>query len=248
MAESARIAGRIKEELARRRMTRERLAHEARISLSTLEKALAGRRPFTLPSLVRIEEALGLALRNGGAATQETRAEPMATAPDELGSYARPTVAWLEGSYLTLRPSFGSDRGVYAYRTDITWSEERARLTFREAGRIDAEFTQFGDVAVPHQSGHVYLVTNRHGQHRLVLLSRPTITGEMHGLLTTLQAGRGSQLTPIATPIVLAPLTAEPNPALGRIAEGHPAYPRYRSLLARTVADGYAVWRSLGSS
>jgi hypothetical protein len=53
------IAVRIREELARRRISREQAAHEARISLSTLEKALAGRRPFTLATLLRLEAALG---------------------------------------------------------------------------------------------------------------------------------------------------------------------------------------------
>ena len=46
---------------------------------------------------------------------------------------------------------------------------------------------------MPNQSGHIYLVTNRHGQHRLITVSRPTITGEMYGILTTLLAGRGSR-------------------------------------------------------
>ena len=62
---------------------------------------------------------------------------------------------------------------------------------------------------MPNQSGHIYLVTNRHGQHRLITVSRPTITGEMYGILTTLLAGRGSQLTPIAAPIAFVPLAGD---------------------------------------
>ena len=50
------------------------------------------------------------------------------------------------------------------------------------AERVDAEFSQYGEVAVPNQSGHIYLVTNRHGQHRLITVSRPMITGEMYGV------------------------------------------------------------------
>ena len=67
-------------------------------------------------------------------------------------------------------------------------------LAFRERERSDAAYAQFGEVAVPNQSGHIYLVTNRHGQHRLITVSRPTITGEMYGILTTLLSGRGSAL------------------------------------------------------
>lgn len=61
--QSRAIAEMIREELARRRISRQRLAEEARISLSTLEKALGGQRPFTLATTVRLEQALGLPLR-----------------------------------------------------------------------------------------------------------------------------------------------------------------------------------------
>lgn len=234
--ESEAIASLVREELARRRMSRQRLADEARISISTLEKALSGRRPFTLATTVRIEEVLGVALRrkpprgsivngNGG------------VAPDELGNYARPAVQWIEGSYLTIRPSFGEKSAVYAYRTEIYWDDATSTLAFREAERVDREFTQFGAVSVPHQSGHIYLVTNRHGQFRMVIVARPTISGEMHGILTTLQVGRGAQLTPTSAPIVLVPLEDRRDTAFGRIALGHASYARYRALLKRTLDD-----------
>jgi hypothetical protein len=47
-AQSRGLAAKVREELARRRISRQRLADEAKISLSTLEKALNGSRPFTL--------------------------------------------------------------------------------------------------------------------------------------------------------------------------------------------------------
>jgi transcriptional regulator with XRE-family HTH domain len=53
----------VREELARRRLSRQALADLAKISISTLEKALAGRRPFTLATTIRLEEALGASLR-----------------------------------------------------------------------------------------------------------------------------------------------------------------------------------------
>ncbi|HEX7946309.1 MAG TPA: transcriptional regulator, partial [Phenylobacterium sp.] len=46
------IATRVREELARRRLSRQALADLAKISISTLEKALAGRRPFTLATTI----------------------------------------------------------------------------------------------------------------------------------------------------------------------------------------------------
>jgi transcriptional regulator with XRE-family HTH domain len=234
------LAQRIREEIARRRLSRQAVADAARISLSTLDKALAGRRPFTLTTLVRLEASLGIALRPAAPAP----AEPVAvTAPDELGGYARATVRWLEGAYLTLRPSFSDPKSIYAHRTDISWDLAAGHLTFREAERLDRDYTQFGAVAVPHQSGHIYLSTNRHGQQRLAILSRPTITGDLHGLLTTLRAGRGSHLAPVALPLVLRPLLADATaPAYGSIPPHHPAHAGYARLLRSTTADGFATW------
>lgn len=242
--ENQSIALAVREELARRRISRQKLADLARISISTLEKALSGRRPFTLATIVRLEETLAIPLRralNANGANGRAPAEAAATASDEFGSYSRNSVAWLEGAYLTIRPSFGENGAVYAYRTDIAWDETASRLAFREAERIDADYTQFGFVSVPHQSGHIYFVTNRHGQYRMIVLARPIITGEMHGILTTLQAGRGAHLSPVATPIVMQPLKKLAKPVqYGRVTSASPAYPAYRALLKKTMDDHFA--------
>src|SRR3954447_19558039 len=61
--QSREIADTIREEIARRRISRQSLAELAKLSLSTLEKVLGGRRPFTLATTVRLEQALGVSLR-----------------------------------------------------------------------------------------------------------------------------------------------------------------------------------------
>src|SRR5881394_4247091 len=61
--QSRQIADTIREEIARRRISRQSLAELAKLSLSTLEKVLGGRRPFTLATMVRLEQALGVSLR-----------------------------------------------------------------------------------------------------------------------------------------------------------------------------------------
>ena len=99
--DNAAVAFRLREEIARRRLSRARLAESARLSVSTLEKALSGRRRFTLATIVRLEEALGASLREEA----EVEAIAPALAPAEMGSYARPAVQWIEGEYLTLRAS-----------------------------------------------------------------------------------------------------------------------------------------------
>jgi transcriptional regulator with XRE-family HTH domain len=238
--ESRSAAAHIAEELARRRMTRH-LAELARISLSTLEKALTGRRPFTLATVVRLEQALGVDLRTKTGVEAVPDLRP-GLAPDGLGSYSRPAVSWMEGDYLTLRPSFSEPRAIYAYLTQIRWDQTASNLVFTESERIDAEYTQGGQVSAPHQSGHIYLVTNKHGQYRMIIVARPTIKGEMHGILTTLQVGRGAQLTPVATPIVLAPVAAVKTPAFGQIKPGHDCYAPYRGYLKRTVDEPFALF------
>jgi transcriptional regulator with XRE-family HTH domain len=238
------IANRIREELARRRMSRRGLADIAKISISTLEKVLSGRRPFTLATTIRLEGALGVNLRTEAASAASVPAPIPATglAPGELGYYSRPSVAWLEGVYVTLRPSFSEPSAIYAYRTEILWDEESSRLAFRESERIDAAFSQAGAVAVPNQSGFVYFITNRNGQYRLVILSRPTISGEMHGIMTTLMSGRGSQLTPVSVPVVLVPPKAIGEARFGVIPVSDACHAVYRRYLKRTIEEPFALF------
>lgn len=242
LAESAAITDRILEELARRRVTRLKLADDAKISISTLEKALSGRRPLTLTTVVRIEQALGVTLRKKPVPAGEANGRGNGLAPDDLGSYARPAVSWIEGDYLTIRPSFSEPAAVYAYRTEIRWSEASSNLVFHEFDRTDVDYAQSGRVSIPHQSGHIYFVTHKHGQYRLVIVSRPTIKGELHGILLTLLAGTGARLSPAATPIVFVPLSRAGTIQYGQIRSGSSLYGSYRKLLKRTVDEPFAIF------
>lgn len=231
--DSRQIAAIVREHLARRRISRQRLADEAKISISTLEKALGGSRPFTAATLVRLEAALGIPLR-----PKPPAMEMETSAPVELGSYARAGVKWLEGDYLTLRPSFEVPNAIYAYLTQIQWNDAIRSLTFCEAERIDAPFAQKGMVSVPNKSGHIYLHTNDQGQMRLAILGRPLISGQMYGVLTTLLAGRGTQLLPVSAPFALIP--AKPDVTFGRVMETDSAYAEYRMHLNRIIGENFA--------
>jgi transcriptional regulator with XRE-family HTH domain len=239
--QSRQVAETIREEIARRRISRQSLAEQAKLSMSTLEKVLGGRRPFTLATTVRLEQALGVSLRRG---LETPAAAPVSegVAPEGLGSYSRRAVAWLEGIYLTIRPSFGDRDAIYAYRTEIAWDAAASSLIFRESERQDVAYTQYGEVAVPNQSGHIYLVTNRSGQHRLITVARLAISGEMYGIITTLLSGRGSQLTPIAAPIALVPLGIIRNPTFGRISADGENFAVYRAHLRRTIDEPFALF------
>jgi transcriptional regulator with XRE-family HTH domain len=222
-AQNRQIADRVREALARRRISRQALADEARISVSTLEKALAGDRPFSLASLVRIEQALGVGLR----AIAES-APPVA--PPDLGSYVRSAVTWHEGEYLTLRPAFEATGSILAYCTLIAWDDDRHCLRFSERERIDADYAQVGNVSLPPAKGKVYLyTTGRNGEMRLAILNSPTRNGELAGLLLTLAAGIPG--LPVTTPIVLAP--RRPEHQFGVFQRADAPFERYRSLLAQ---------------
>ncbi len=230
---SAALAVRVREELARRRMSRQGLADLARISLSTLEKALNGARPFTLSTVVRLETALGVTLR----AAEVAAPQPPNTAM--LGAYTADAVRWLQGDYLTLRPSLEVAGAIFAYRTEIAWDAAQGCLAFREAQRQDAPFAQRGVVSVPNKSGHVYLHTNDDGQFRLAVLSRPLIGGEMYGLLTTLQAGPGSHLVPVSAPLALVPFAATAQ-VLGRVTAQDEVFGAYNAHLTKVIQGGFA--------
>ncbi|MCR4264904.1 helix-turn-helix transcriptional regulator [Nitratireductor sp. ZSWI3] len=243
--QNARLAERIREEIARRRISRQRLADEACISLSTLEKALSGHRPFTLATIIRLEQAMGVVLREHNDVAAASFADGNGHAAEELGAYSRAAVSWLEGAYLTLRPSFGMTQAIFAYCIEISWDTDAARLSFHERERVDAAFSQQGVVSVPNLSGHVYLVTNMSGQYRVAILSRPSIAGEMFGILTTLRVGQGAQLIPASTPLALVPLAGVENPSFGRTVKGDRHYDDYAAVLRKALDEGYASFPTI---
>nr|WP_206364705.1 helix-turn-helix transcriptional regulator [Sphingomonas populi] len=240
--ENDQIAARLREELARRRISRQALADMARISLSTLEKALSGSRPFSLATVVRIEDVLATALRPGSAAPSPP--PDALLAPAHMGSYSRPAVRWIEGAYLTLRPAFSQPGAIYAYCTEIFWDSAGAHLRFTESERADRTFTQAGYVSMPNLSGHTYLVTSEEGQYRLIMLGRGTRERRMFGLLSTLQAGPGSQLLPVASPIALVPLEQIEDPHFGVLLAGNDFYAPYRQILDHAVASDFCRWHA----
>src|SRR5438552_14354053 len=83
--QSRQIAATIREEIALRRVSRQTLAEQAKLSLSTLEKVLSGRRPFTLATTVRLEQALGVTLRKTGDVAPLVAPVNGDIAPDGLG-------------------------------------------------------------------------------------------------------------------------------------------------------------------
>jgi transcriptional regulator with XRE-family HTH domain len=230
------VALRLREEIARRRISRQGLAETARVSVSTLEKALSGSRPFTLATVIRLEDALGTPLR---AQSPAAFANAPVLAPPHMGSYAREAVRWIEGKYLTLRPSFGDPQAIYAYRTDIVWDPSLGHLVFAESDRIDGVFAQAGYVSMPNLSGHIYLMTSESGQYRMIVLGRATRERRMFGLLSTLQVGAGSQLVPVACPMAFVPVEHVQDARFGVITPADALFERYRTALDSAVDQDF---------
>jgi transcriptional regulator with XRE-family HTH domain len=229
----------VREEIARRRISRQALADMAKISLSTLEKALAGTRPFTLATVIRIEEALGTRLR-----PMDAIAASPELAPAHLGAYSHASIKWIEGQYLTLRPSFKQPDALFSYALNIRWSSEDGYLVFAESQREDAKFEQKGIVSMPNLSGHIYLVTNDDGQHRMMVLGRPTIDHILYGILTTLQVGHGSQLVPVSCPVALIKWEQATEPMIGSVSANCAQYEQYRQLLDTATNGDYVRFYS----
>ena len=151
--QSRQVAETIREEIARRRISRQHLAEQAKLSISTLEKVLGGRRPFTLATTVRLEQALGVSLRKAPdsrlrcAGQRRHRAGRPRRLFAALGGLARgqlcDAAAVVRRQGLRSMPIAPKSRGRLRRHA---WCSARCE-------RQDAAYTQFGDVAVPNQSG-----------------------------------------------------------------------------------------------
>jgi hypothetical protein len=148
-------------------------------------------------------------------------------------------VQWLEGTYLTLRPSFSEAGAIFAYLTSISWDSGSGHLIFSEAARTDSQYEQKGFVSFPNISGAIYLVTISEGQYRMALLNRPTGRW-LSGILLTLASGEGAQLTPAAVPIALLPTNAEEGKTVGVVRKGDECFDEYRSCVDRITQQAYA--------
>jgi hypothetical protein len=120
----------------------------------------------------------------------------------------------------------------------ICWDPAASRLVFAEsAARRQLRPARL--VSMPHLSGHIYLVTSENGQYRLVILGRPTISGSLYGILTTLLVGHGSQLVPAP---VRSPCSGSPGrrPGLRPDRPAHASHAAYRAELDAVMARDFA--------
>jgi len=160
-------------------------------------------------------------------------------APIYMGAYTRAAVDHYLGSYLTIRPAFAVPERIVAYRTDIVWDPDWPSLLFEERDRPDAPYSHRGRLYVPASSMFIHLVSLTKGAMRMVVVSQIDQTGDMRGLITTLNRQRAS-FVPVAAPIVYAKRDDFQSEGFGELSPRSAHYERYRALLAETMEQGYA--------
>jgi DNA-binding Xre family transcriptional regulator len=240
----------IKTAMIEKKMTQAELADAADIHEKTIQNLLAGRavRDQTLFDVCMV---LGLdfdkvkgAAAGGERAPHRDAPEPSApvegrAAPTYMGAYTRAGVEEYIGSYLTLRPSFSVPGGVMAYRTDIVWDDEWPSLLFQERDRPDKPFLHRGRVYIPASSPFVHLVSLTKGAMRMIMVSSLGPSGEMRGLITTLNK-RGATFVPVSAPIVYAKRDDFAGLDLGEVAADRAGALGYCQHIGEITAQGYA--------
>ena len=241
--QSRQIADTIREEIARRRISRQSLAEHAKLSLSTLEKVLGGRRPFTLATTVRLEQALGVSLRKTPDAPAPAAPNGNGDiAPDGLGAYSRRAVAWIEGTYVTVRPSFGDKEAVFAYRTEIAWDDGAS------SPRVSRERAAGRGLHPVRRSGGAEPVGTHLSRHQPARPASPDHGGAAGDFGRDVRhhhdAARGPRLA-VDADRRADRLSADQDgrhPTFGRVSSDDPNYALYRQHLRRTTDELFALF------
>jgi hypothetical protein len=243
----------IRTAMVEKKLTQAELADAADCHEKTIQNLLHGRsvRDQTLFDVCIV---LGLDFNRvkeawfGSMATaqpMDLKGEGGVVAPVYMGAYTRAAVDHYIGSYLTLRPAFAVPDTIVAYRTDIVWDPDWPSLLFEERDRPDAPYSHRGRLYIPASSMFIHLVSLTKGAMRMVLISQIDRSGEMRGLITTLNKQRGAMFVPVSAPIVYVKTEEFRPAALGEIKAGSRSYADYKKLLDATVGEGYA--RLVGS-
>ena len=234
--------------MVEKKLTQAELADAADCHEKTVQNLLQGK-TVRHQTLFDVCMVLGLdfqTLRNqwdGPEASGEGPMDLMArggpVAPTYMGAYTKAAVDHYIGSYLTVRPSFTDTEKIVAYKTDVVWDPEWPSLLFEESQRPDMPYSHRGRLYIPAASMFIHLVSLTKGAMRMVILSQLDQSGQMRGLITTLNK-QGAMFVPVSAPIVYIRTQDADSSALGEITSSHDSYADYKRLLRATLDDGYA--------
>jgi hypothetical protein len=235
----------IRTAMIEKKMTQAALADAADCHEKTIQNLLSGRsvRDQTLFDTCMVlgldfDKVKGAWDGEDGAGATPLPTKPDQVAPLEAGAYSRDAVDHYVGSYLTLRPSFSVAGGIMSYRTDIFWDEAWPGLLFQERDRPDKPFLHRGRLYIPASSMYIHLISLTKGAMRMVIVTQLDLSGEMRGLITTLQKQR-AQFVPVSAPIVYVKRGRFEGVKLGEIGSADPAHADYKRLLRESLEQGY---------
>ncbi|GDX39232.1 hypothetical protein LBMAG20_14470 [Methylocystaceae bacterium] len=137
--------------LVKEKIKREEFCYRAGISAATLNKCMTGKMRFSDKTVSKIIATIGI---------QDSNISDEVASYKNYGGYSKIQAKKYIGSYLTFRPSFSEDKSIFAYITDIRWSDERGALEFNERNRHDPEHCQHGYISIPQETNFIYFITS----------------------------------------------------------------------------------------
>ena len=228
-------------------MTQAELADAADIHEKTIQNLLAGRavRNQTLFDVCSagpgFREGQGRRNGRGAAAPRCARAErrrESRASPAYMGAYTRAGVRLYRQLPDVAPVVLGAGRrdGLSCH---IVWDDEWPSLLFQERDRPDKPYLHRGRLYIPAGSPFVHLVSLTKGAMRMVMVSSLGPSGEMRGLIATLNK-QGAAFVPVSAPIVYVKRADFTGLELGEIAADRAAALGYRQHIEEITGQGYA--------
>jgi hypothetical protein len=227
-----RIVQAIRGYIARERISREEFAQRTKLGKSTVDKLVVGL--FSEKTILQIESQLKISLGMPGGVLQ--------IAPDDLGKYSKDDTANYVGEYVFARPSFHEDRLIHAFHMEILWDGDASALLVKEVAPAKKQGLQFGKIAIPRASMHIFILSNEQGWLKTAILSQLDIYKRMKGVMLTMGHAFGNVYAPMAMPVIMNKYDKIDKDMLGNVEPGSRMFDEYLRDLTGVEQDRYAKW------
>ncbi len=178
--------------MQREHLSQKQLADRAKLSPSTVYRALQG--DFSDKTLKSIEKALNLQLSQ-----EKTVSEKFSD--KEYGAYSREVYAHYEGLYKCIRPLFTKEDHVIVYYMRTYWSEEEGCFLFSE---INDNYAHSGKIFIPPNVPFLHFLTSETGSLRLITACHlPGNVNILRGIVLTLAHPSRMDFLPGAAEILM---------------------------------------------
>ncbi len=186
------IIHRMRDELQRQRLSQKQLADRAKLSASTVYRALRG--DFSDKTLKSIEKALNAQFSQEKIANEKF-------SDRTYGAYSREVYSHYEGYYKCIRPLFTKDDQVIVYYMHTYWSEEENCFLFSE---INDSYSHSGKIFIPPNVPFLHFLTCETGSLRLITACHlPGNLNILRGIVLTLAHPSRMDFLPAAAEILM---------------------------------------------